>query len=136
MGANLKEEAMMRAARSVTALESMREAFDKESGVPVGTTAHSTRSNADDIRRVVSVLQSEKVLAVKAGRKHSRFPQISANPLHRLKRKQLKRWIKQKHTKQAQKMKILLPISEEMNQIQKKVVQIWKAFQTQNVFQT
>lgn len=84
MGANLKEEALTRAARSVTALASMRETFDKESGVPVSTTAHSTRSNEDDIRRVVSLLQSEKVLVVKAGRKHSRFPRISANPLHHL----------------------------------------------------
>ena len=70
MGANLKEEAMTRTVRSVTALASMRETFDKESGVPVATTAHSTRSNVDDIRRVVSVLQSEEVLVVKAGRKH------------------------------------------------------------------
>lgn len=108
MGANLKEEAMTRAARSVTALESIRETFDKESGVPVGTNAHSTRSNEDDIRRVVSILQAEEVLLVKAGHKHSRFPNISANPLHHLKRNQLKSWVKQKHAKHAQKLKIEL----------------------------
>lgn len=114
MGANLKEEALTRAARSVTALASMRETFDKESGVPGSTTAHSTRSNEDDIRRVVSVLQSEEVLVVKAGRKHSRFPRISANPLHHLKRKKLNAWIKQKHAKQAQIMKITLtPTTED-----------------------
>ena len=112
MGANLKEEAMTRAAQSVTALESMREIFNKESGVPVGTTSHSTRANDCDIRRVVSVLQSEEVLVVKAGRKHSRFPKISANPLHHLKRRQLKSWIKQKHAKHAQKMKIALTSEE------------------------
>lgn len=105
MGANLKEEALTRAAQSVTALASIRETFDKESGVPGSTTTHSTRSNEDDIRRVVSVLQSEEVLVVKAGRKHSRLPRISANPLHHLKRKKLKAWIKQKHAKQAQIMK-------------------------------
>lgn len=113
MGANLKEEALTRAARSVTALECMKETFDKETGVSVGTSGHSTRSNEDDIRRVVSVLQSEKVLTVKAGRKHSRFPKISANPLHCLKMKQLKTWIKQKHAKHARKMKITLITSEE-----------------------
>ena len=42
MGANRKEEALTRAARSVTALASIRETFDKESGVPSSTTAHST----------------------------------------------------------------------------------------------
>ena len=91
----------------------MKETFDKETGVSVGTSGHSTRSNEDDIRRVVSVLQSEKVLTVKAGRKHSRFPKISANPLHCLKMKQLKTWIKQKHAKHARKMKITLITSEE-----------------------
>jgi len=49
---------------------------------------------------------------VKAGQNHSRFPRISAHPLHHLKRKKLKAWIKQKHAKQAQIMKITLtPIS-------------------------
>ena len=42
MGGNLKEEALTTAARSVTALASIRETFDKESGVPGSTTAHST----------------------------------------------------------------------------------------------
>ena len=91
----------------------MKETFDKETGVSVGTSGHSTRSNEDDIRRVVSVLQSEKVLTVKAGHKHSRFPKISANPLHCLKMKQLKTQIKQKHAKHARKMKITLITSEE-----------------------
>ena len=68
IGANLKEEALTRAARSVTALASMRETFDNESGVPVSSTAHSTRSNEDDIQRVVSLLQSEKVLTGCEGR--------------------------------------------------------------------
>ena len=107
MGANLKEEALTRAARSVTALDYMKETFDKKSGVSIG---HSTRSNEDDICRVVSVLQSDEVLAVKAGRKHFPFPKISANPLHCLKKKM---WIKQKHAKHAKKMKISLTTSEE-----------------------
>ena len=104
MGANLKEEALTRAVHSVTALESVKNTFDKESGVSVATPGHSAQSNEDDIRRVVSVLQSEEVLAVKAGRK--RFPKISASPLHCLKMKQLKTWIKQKHAKHAKKKKI------------------------------
>ena len=96
MGANLKEEALTRAARSVTLLKAMRDACDKETGVPVGTTAHSTRSAEEDIHRVVSIMQSKQVFAVKAGRYHSQFPRISANPLHRLNMLQLTTWIKQK----------------------------------------
>jgi len=85
MGANLKAEVLTRAARSVTALASMR---------------HSTRNQVSQVAQlpiahdqmrmtfiVVSVLQSEEVLVVKAGQNHSRFPRISAHPLHHLKRK-------------------------------------------------
>ena len=49
---------------------------------------------------------------MKAGRKHSRFPNISANSLHHLKRKQLKSWVKQKHAKHVQKLKISPTTSE------------------------
>ena len=39
MGPNLTEQSVMRAARSVTALQDMSEAFDKQSNVPIGTSA-------------------------------------------------------------------------------------------------
>ena len=46
MGANLV------AAHSITAVECVKNTFDKESGVSVATSGYSTRSNNDDIRRV------------------------------------------------------------------------------------
>lgn len=87
MGANLKEGALSRAARLITSLKHIRDVFDKESGVPVATTVHSTRSEEDDIHKVV---QSEKVLVVKAGREHTRFCKFPAT-LFKLNRA----WIKQ-----------------------------------------
>ena len=36
MGPNLTEQSVMRAARSVTALQDMTEALDKQSNVPIG----------------------------------------------------------------------------------------------------
>lgn len=59
MGANLKEEALTRAARSVTLLRTITSTFDKESSIPAATTAHSTCSAEDDIQRVVSVLMKK-----------------------------------------------------------------------------
>ena len=67
MGSNLKEESLTRAARSVTSLAAMTETFDKQTGVPGVPTAHHTRSQKEDVLRVVSILQAEEVLLVKPG---------------------------------------------------------------------
>ena len=44
MGANLSEKCLQRAARAVTTLHQICTNFDKQSGVPVCTNAHSSRS--------------------------------------------------------------------------------------------
>ena len=61
MGANLTDEAMQRAARSVTALRQMQDSFDKLSGVSVGTSAHSTRPDDSDVLRVASVVMRDDI---------------------------------------------------------------------------
>lgn len=43
MGGNTTEEALSRAARSITTLELLCNKVDRSSGVPVGTHSHSTR---------------------------------------------------------------------------------------------
>lgn len=59
MGGNMTDEALQRAARSVTTLETLCERFDKSSGVPVVTHSHSTRTDAQDVGKVVrAVLRS------------------------------------------------------------------------------
>ena len=73
MGSNMTEESIHRAARSVTALSEMRENFDKQSGVPVSTTAHTTRPDDNDVLRVSSVLVKNEILSVKPKRFHSSF---------------------------------------------------------------
>ena len=87
MGSNMTEESIHRAARSVTALSEMRENFDKQSGVPVSTTAHSTRPDDNDVLRVSSVLVKNEILSVKPKRFHSSFRTMSVNPLSKLKKK-------------------------------------------------
>ena len=96
MGANLTDEAMQRAAQSVTTLRQMRDNFDKLSGVPVGTSAHSTRPDDNDVFRVASVVVRDDILSMKSGRSHTRFQKISANPLSKLKKDKLFDWIKRK----------------------------------------
>ena len=54
--------------------------FDLQSGVPVGTSAHSTCSDEADVSRVVSVVQSNSLLTVNIGRFHIAFPKINSIP--------------------------------------------------------
>ena len=82
MGPNMTENAIKRAARSVTA--------------SVVTTAHTTRTDEEDVAKVVSVLMKNRSLSVTPGRKLSQFKQFSMNPLNNLKWDQMKTWIRRK----------------------------------------
>ena len=52
MGSNLTESSLRCAARSVTTLEAVCKSFDAETGVVVGTSAHSTKPDAVDVYKV------------------------------------------------------------------------------------
>lgn len=88
MGSNLTEEALQRAVRSIAAtcmstFDRLCQKFDVQSDVPVITTAHSTRSNEVDIKKVVKVILQQKILKPSDdGRKHKAFPSIHFNPLY------------------------------------------------------
>ena len=80
MGSDVSEEALQRAARSVTALYKICHNFDERSGVPIGTSAHSTLSDSQDMAKVVSTVFKKELFSVIPGRKHSFFKQIHQNP--------------------------------------------------------
>ena len=56
MGSNLTKEAVKRAVRSTFCLDVLCKKFDAESGMPHITSAHSTRSNTINVKKVVGVL--------------------------------------------------------------------------------
>ena len=63
LGPNLTEKSLQRAARSVSTLHSIIcAAFDKQSGVPHGTVAHSTRSDTQDVIKVANTVLSNQLL--------------------------------------------------------------------------
>ena len=68
LGSNLTDAAIQRIARAVTTLHHIRTNFDKVSGVPVLTRAHSTRPDDNHVARVVP---RERLLHVTPGRRHS-----------------------------------------------------------------
>ena len=64
----------------------IRDRFDDQKYVPPIFSAHSTRSDVDDVAQVVSVLLKNKILEVVRGRKHSLFTKLNENPLFELDR--------------------------------------------------
>ena len=98
MGSNLTEKSLQRAARSVSTLHSICQVFDVQSGVPHGTVAHSTRSDTQDIVKVVNTVIQNQLLVPVPGRKHSVFPKLHLDPLHKWDIKKTRTWIQKKKT--------------------------------------
>ena len=94
-GPNLTEASLQRAARSVSTLHRICQTFDKQSGVPHGTVAHSNRPDRVDVLKVVGTVMHHELLKPNPGRKHTSFPKLHLDPLHKWK---AKTWIQKKKT--------------------------------------
>ena len=96
MGANLTEKALQRAARSVSTLHSVCKTFDKESSVPVTTSAHSTRTDKTDVQKVMKAVQDNDLLTITEGRSHRSFKTMRLDPLWNWDREGTLQWIEKK----------------------------------------
>lgn len=81
MGSNLTEQALQRTVRCVSPLHAICKGFDASSEVPIITSAHSTKSDATDIGKVVSMVLRQKLMIKVGKRKHQCFPTMKQNPL-------------------------------------------------------
>ena len=96
MGANLTEKSLQRAARSVSTVHAVCKQYDKESGVPVITSAHSTREDKTDVSKVVCAVLTNKLLEQIPDRSHRAYAGIHLDPLHNWDKKAAIEWIKKK----------------------------------------
>ena len=97
MGANFTEIASTRVARALTTIAHLVEAFDSNTGINPGTTAHSRKSDEGDVRKIVAALLEQEILTVQPlPRYHSSFKTMTPNPLKSLDRPKLEKWIKSK----------------------------------------
>ena len=96
MGSNLTDTSLQRAARSVSTLHAICGQFDKGSDVAIGTRAHSTRSDMEDVAKVTNAVIRLKLLEVLPGRAHSAYCKIKLNPLHSWDKKKTIEWIEKK----------------------------------------
>ena len=117
MGSNLTEGSLQRAARSVTALHQIYANFDAQSGVPTRTTAHSTRSDKGDVKKVVSTVLKNKLLAELCNREHKCFKEMKPDPLYKWNVNGTKEWITRK-IKEYQKNNGRLRIEASENDIE------------------
>ena len=93
MGSNLTETFLQRAARSVSTRHAICSQFDKGSNFAIGTHAHSTRSDMEDVAKVTSAVIKLKLLEVLPGRAQSAYRKIKLNPLHSWDKKKTIEWI-------------------------------------------
>ena len=69
------------------------ELFDKVTGIHPESTAHTTRSDKDDVLTIVRDVLSYKILTAISKRDHKSFPEFPPSPLHGLNRNKLEEWI-------------------------------------------
>ena len=96
MGSNLTEDALQNTVRSVSTLDALCHKFDRESGVPYGTSAHSTKPDDTDVKKVVSVILQQGILTPTDGRAHKAFPNLHLDPLDKWDIEDTKAWIETK----------------------------------------
>jgi len=96
LGSNLTETSLQRAAHSVSTLHSICQAYDTECGVPHGAAAHSTKPDTKDVLKVVGNVLPNKLLVPTPEKKHSTFPNLHLNPLHKWGIEKTKSWIERK----------------------------------------
>ena len=81
MGLNLTEKALQKSFWSVTCIHTICKQYDKQSGVPVSTTAHSTKFDATDIRLVTEAVLTNELLNIIPERHHRAFKVVRLNPI-------------------------------------------------------
>ena len=93
MEPNLIDTALQRAARSVTALDAIAEAFDAQSGVPHRNSAHTTKSDTQDVKKVMAIVMKNKLLTSIGSRDHRTSSALALNPLAKWDVKKTVEWI-------------------------------------------
>ena len=93
MGTKLTDAAIWQPRQSVSMIGDIIENFDQCTGLPYIGSVHSTRSNDEDVMKIVNVVRGNDLLTVRPGRAHSQFPVMTPNSLSRLNNKDTLHWI-------------------------------------------
>ncbi|KAL5471207.1 hypothetical protein EMCRGX_G029297 [Ephydatia muelleri] len=75
--------------------------FERQTGIHPEATAHSRKSDAKDMQIVVEVVLKARILEVIDKRCQSKFPNFSPNPLDRIDKDKMMKWIEKKAIQQS-----------------------------------
>ena len=96
MGSNLTENSLQRAVRCVSPLYAICKQFDRVTGVPIITSAHSTKSLEGGLSLVVAQVLRWDLITQMGNREHNAFPNIHLNPLDKWDKGATERWFSAK----------------------------------------
>ena len=96
MGTNFSQESTTTIARSIITLGGIAARFDSQSSLPYESSSHTSRSDSNDLKRVVKVVQQCKILKVIKDRSHTNYSKISCDSLRSLDRVGMCAWMKKK----------------------------------------
>lgn len=97
LGANKTKKAITQVGKTVGTLSAATENFDKQHHVPAYSGSHSKKSSAKDLKKVVSILQQQKVFQKISGRRHKSFKTLTTNLIRTIKKDELKEWMMRKY---------------------------------------
>ena len=106
IGANISEQAIIQASKSLDGMKSICENFDKSAGIHADSVHHATKSSKKDQGLVVQQLVDSNVFAYIPGRKHTAFPEIKPNLAQSIDTKSLFKWLDTNKVKLAKKIEL------------------------------
>lgn len=93
LGANKSNKAIIRVGKTIGTLSAATENFNLQHNLPAASGSHSQKSSEKDLKKVVKLLQQQKVFQNTRGRKHKSFKKLKTNLIRVIKEDKLKEWM-------------------------------------------
>ena len=103
IGANVTEELIVEASKSLNAVDTICEHFDTTTGIRPDSI-HHTKKSSQDLKTIVKQLSESQVFLYIPGRKHRAFPKIQPNLVRSADAKSLFEGIHRKQTELANRI--------------------------------
>ena len=111
IGANVSEQAIVEASKSLHGVKAVCDNFDKSTGIHADSVHHTKKSSSKDQELIWQQLNELKVFSYIPGRKHAAFPDIQPRLAQSIDAKSLFKWLdtnKEKLAKQVELENLLI----------------------------
>ena len=97
LGANKTPRAFLRIGKSAQPISEIVANFYYSAGMERGSGAHTHRSQAEDMEKIIHALRRRKVFSRKEARKHNSFGTIRCNLFRKIKAKKFDEWLQRRY---------------------------------------